>query len=78
MNAMVALYHIPQSDSPTLTTPAQWRPDFVSFVNQALTKEPKGRPSAATLANVCPPKCPRLLSDTRNTPPPTSLRSTPL
>lgn len=53
MNAMVALYHIPQSESPTLKRPAKWHADFVNFVNSSLHKEPKARPSAATLLNVC-------------------------
>ena len=56
MNAMSALYHIAQNDSPTLNTNASpeaaavpWTEDFRDFVDLCLKKQPDVRPSAKEL-----------------------------
>ncbi|OQR66107.1 serine/threonine-protein kinase TAO1-like [Tropilaelaps mercedesae] len=49
MNAMSALYHIAQNDSPQLSTSMEWSGDFREFVIDCLRKEPQQRPTAAAL-----------------------------
>ncbi|XP_046574136.1 LOW QUALITY PROTEIN: serine/threonine-protein kinase TAO3-like [Haliotis rubra] len=48
MNAMSALYHIAQNDSPSLSA-GEWSDDFRNFVDACLAKDPENRPSAAEL-----------------------------
>ncbi|MBN3295843.1 TAOK3 kinase, partial [Amia calva] len=48
MNAMSALYHIAQNDSPTLQS-SEWSDPFRSFVDYCLLKIPQDRPSSAEL-----------------------------
>lgn len=48
MNAMSALYHIAQNESPTLSTPS-WSDTFSNFVELCLKKLPTERPSSAKL-----------------------------
>lgn len=48
MNAMSALYHIAQNDSPTLSG-GDWSEDFHKFVDSCLAKSPADRPSAQLL-----------------------------
>ena len=48
MNAMSALYHIAQNDSPTLSG-GEWSNDFRIFVDACLAKNPEDRPTAAQL-----------------------------
>ncbi|KAJ8286016.1 hypothetical protein GJAV_G00033570 [Gymnothorax javanicus] len=48
MNAMSALYHIAQNDSPTLQS-NEWSDPFRSFVDYCLLKIPQDRPSSAEL-----------------------------
>lgn len=48
MNAMSALYHIAQNDSPTLQS-NEWSDAFRSFVDYCLLKIPQDRPSSAEL-----------------------------
>ena len=52
MNAMAALYQIPQAPPPTLTAPEKWPADMRAFVAAALVKEPAERPSASDLLQV--------------------------
>ena len=52
MNAMAALYHIPQNDAPTLAD-AHWSNDFRSFVETCLIKDPEHRPNATQAMTVC-------------------------
>ena len=52
MNAMSALYHIAQNDSPSLNSPADHSEEFVTFVNTCLAKDPSGRPTAAQCLQV--------------------------
>lgn len=52
MNAMSALYHIAQNDSPTLTIVSgldPWSEHFKKFINLCLLKSPATRPSASEL-----------------------------
>lgn len=56
MNAMSALYHIAQNDSPTLNQQQQqqnqnqqWSQEFIDFVNKCLLKNPLDRPLANEL-----------------------------
>lgn len=51
MNAMSALYHIAQNDSPSLGG-GEWSDEFHNFVDACLQKLPKDRPSAIELLNV--------------------------
>ena len=51
MNAMSALYHIAQNDSPTLSG-GEWSDDFRHFVDSCLAKSPDDRPSAYELLKV--------------------------
>nr|XP_056715273.1 serine/threonine-protein kinase TAO3 [Euleptes europaea] len=48
MNAMSALYHIAQNDSPTLQS-NEWTTSFRGFVDYCLQKLPQERPSSAEL-----------------------------
>ncbi|XP_047999382.1 LOW QUALITY PROTEIN: serine/threonine-protein kinase Tao-like [Leguminivora glycinivorella] len=48
MNAMSALYHIAQNDSPTLQAP-EWSDTFRYFVEACLQKNPQDRPSSMKL-----------------------------
>ncbi|XP_041972563.1 serine/threonine-protein kinase Tao isoform X2 [Aricia agestis] len=48
MNAMSALYHIAQNDSPTLSAP-EWTDTFRYFVEACLQKNPADRPSSTKL-----------------------------
>eukprot|EP00041_Stephanoeca_diplocostata_P010595 m.168775 g.168775 ORF g.168775 m.168775 type:complete len:441 (-) comp18221_c0_seq3:1165-2487(-) len=45
LNAMTALYHIPQKDPPKLKG-GHWSSSFESFVKESLTKDPAQRPTA--------------------------------
>jgi len=51
MNAMSALYHIAQNDSPTLAG-GEWSDFFREFVNSCLAKSPEERPTAEQLLRV--------------------------
>ena len=51
MNAMSALYHIAQNDSPRLSG-GEWTEDFRCFVDSCLAKSPSDRPSAPELLTV--------------------------
>lgn len=46
MNAMSALYHIAQNDSPSLNQNENWSDHFRNFVNACLSKDPGVRPTA--------------------------------
>ncbi|WAR01779.1 TAOK1-like protein [Mya arenaria] len=48
MNAMSALYHIAQNDSPTLAG-GEWSDNFRNFVDSCLSKNPDDRPTAEYL-----------------------------
>jgi thousand and one amino acid protein kinase len=48
MNAMSALYHIAQNDSPNLQS-GDWSTDFRIFVDLCLRKNPSDRPTASQL-----------------------------
>ena len=52
MNAMSALYHIAQNDSPGLSG-GDWSDEFRNYVDSCLAKVPKDRPSATELLEVC-------------------------
>eukprot|EP00038_Savillea_parva_P000422 m.96074 g.96074 ORF g.96074 m.96074 type:complete len:846 (-) comp10141_c0_seq1:145-2682(-) len=49
LNAMTALYHIPQKDPPCLSEPSKFSTEFDSFVKACLQKDPTVRPDATTL-----------------------------
>lgn len=51
MNAMSALYHIAQNDSPTLAG-GEWSDDFRAFVDSCLAKNTDNRPTAEELLRV--------------------------
>ena len=51
MNAMSALYHIAQNDSPTLSSP-DWSDVFRHFVDACLQKNPCDRPTSERLTQV--------------------------
>ena len=51
MNAMSALYHIAQNDSPTLNSP-DWSDVFRLFVDACLQKNPCDRPTSERLTQV--------------------------
>ncbi len=53
MNAMSALYHIAQNDSPKLKVPEKWSDTFQKFVSQCLQKEPEDRLTTDQLLEVC-------------------------
>ncbi|KAL1453767.1 hypothetical protein WDU94_010081 [Cyamophila willieti] len=48
MNAMSALYHIAQNDTPSLAS-SDWSDSFVHFVTSCLAKNPADRPSSGRL-----------------------------
>ncbi|XP_078107466.1 serine/threonine-protein kinase TAO3 [Sander vitreus] len=65
MNAMSALYHIAQNDSPTLQS-NEWSEPFRSFVDYCLLKIPQDRPSSGELLRhdfVRRERSPRILID---------------
>ncbi|XP_061880303.1 serine/threonine-protein kinase TAO3-like [Entelurus aequoreus] len=65
MNAMSALYHIAQNDSPTLQS-NEWSDPFRSFVDYCLQKFPQDRPSSGELLRhdfVRRERSPRILMD---------------
>uniref|UniRef100_A0A8C6MB33 Serine/threonine-protein kinase TAO3 n=1 Tax=Nothobranchius furzeri TaxID=105023 RepID=A0A8C6MB33_NOTFU len=65
MNAMSALYHIAQNDSPTLQS-NEWSDAFRSFVDYCLLKIPQDRPSSGELLRhdfVRRERSPRILID---------------
>ncbi|XP_018559454.1 serine/threonine-protein kinase TAO3 [Lates calcarifer] len=65
MNAMSALYHIAQNDSPTLQS-NEWSDPFRSFVDYCLLKIPQDRPSSGELLRhdfVRRERSPRILID---------------
>ncbi|XP_077376738.1 serine/threonine-protein kinase TAO3 isoform X2 [Festucalex cinctus] len=65
MNAMSALYHIAQNDSPTLQA-NEWSDPFRSFVDYCLLKIPQDRPSSGELLRhefVRRERSPRILLD---------------
>lgn len=73
MNAMSALYHIVQNDSPNLTAVDIWSSDFVEFVNACLRKEPSSRLSVSgclqhtfIVKNRSPTVLPELIQRTRD------------
>jgi len=49
MNAMSALYHIAQNDSPSLQNSSNWSDVFRRFVDSCLRKNPTERPSSSKL-----------------------------
>ena len=51
MNAMSALYHIAQNDSPALSH-GEWSDEFRNFVNDCLRKAPSDRPSGTECLTV--------------------------
>ena len=51
MNAMSALYHIAQNDTPSLNSP-EWTDVFRHFVEVCLTKSPSERPTSGKLLSV--------------------------
>ena len=51
MNAMSALYHIAQNDSPTLSG-GEWSDEFRNFVDTCLIKNHSERPSSSELLQV--------------------------
>ncbi|XP_066148740.1 serine/threonine-protein kinase Tao isoform X1 [Euwallacea fornicatus] len=65
MNAMSALYHIAQNDSPTLSS-NEWTDVFKHFVEACLQKSPQLRPSSLQLLNhifVTRQRSPNVLTD---------------
>ncbi|KAM6944940.1 serine/threonine-protein kinase TAO3 isoform 2-T2 [Lycodopsis pacificus] len=65
MNAMSALYHIAQNDSPTLQS-NEWSDPFRSFIDYCLLKIPQDRPSSGELLRhdfVRRERSPRILLD---------------
>lgn len=65
MNAMSALYHIAQNDSPTLQAP-EWTDTFRYFVEACLQKNPADRPSSTKLLShpfITRPRSPNVLVD---------------
>ncbi|CAG9559110.1 unnamed protein product [Danaus chrysippus] len=65
MNAMSALYHIAQNDSPTLQAP-EWTDTFRYFVEACLQKNPQDRPSSTKLLShpyITRPRSPNVLVD---------------
>lgn len=51
MNAMSALYHIAQNDTPNLQS-SEWTDTFRHFVELCLQKNPSERPSSSKLLTV--------------------------
>ncbi|XP_037088997.1 serine/threonine-protein kinase Tao-like [Pollicipes pollicipes] len=65
MNAMSALYHIAQNDSPTLTSRG-WSDVFRHFVTLCLMKDPADRPTASRLLShhfIVRPRSPNIILD---------------
>ena len=65
MNAMSALYHIAQNDTPTLQSP-DWSDVFRNFVESCLKKSPIDRPTSSKLLGhyyVTRPRSPNVLID---------------
>ncbi|CAG2067109.1 unnamed protein product [Timema podura] len=65
MNAMSALYHIAQNDTPILSSP-DWSEVFRHFVNSCLQKDPNERPNSGNLLShqmVTRAKSPNVLID---------------
>ncbi|CAG0885667.1 unnamed protein product [Darwinula stevensoni] len=65
MNAMSALYHIAQNDSPSLAS-GEWSGVFRNFVDTCLQKEPRDRPTASQLLGhgfVRRPRAPNVILD---------------
>lgn len=65
MNAMSALYHIAQNDTPVLHSP-EWSDVFRHFVESCLQKNPADRPNSAKLLShhlVTRPRSPHVLID---------------
>ncbi|KAL3856144.1 hypothetical protein ACJMK2_010932 [Sinanodonta woodiana] len=65
MNAMSALYHIAQNDSPTLAG-GEWSDDFRDFVASCLAKNPTARPTAQQLLQhifLVRPRSPNVIID---------------
>jgi len=52
MNAMAALYQIPQAEPPGLTKPDAWPAAMQDFITIMLVKEPATRPCASELLQV--------------------------
>ena len=52
MNAMSALYHIAQNDSPSLSAASEWSDTFRYFVNCCLLKNPNERPTSSAILKV--------------------------
>jgi thousand and one amino acid protein kinase len=52
MNAMSALYHIAQNDSPVLQPISNWSDVFRRFVEACLKKNPNDRPTSTQLLSV--------------------------
>jgi serine/threonine protein kinase len=51
MNAMSALYHIAQNETPSLSSP-EWTDVFRHFVESCLQKNPNDRPTSGRLLSV--------------------------
>ncbi|XP_015789434.1 serine/threonine-protein kinase TAO1 [Tetranychus urticae] len=49
MNAMSALYHIAQNDSPSLSSHSEWSDIFRNFVDSCLQKNPYDRPTSSQM-----------------------------
>ena len=49
VHPMRVLFMVPKRDPPTLDDPHAWSPAFAEFLADALTKEPRSRPSAGSL-----------------------------
>ncbi|XP_063219517.1 serine/threonine-protein kinase Tao isoform X2 [Bacillus rossius redtenbacheri] len=65
MNAMSALYHIAQNDTPVLSSP-EWTDVFRHFVESCLQKNPSDRPTSGRLLShqlVTRPRSPNVLID---------------
>lgn len=50
---MRALFQIPARDPPTLEKKAKWSNEFHDFLSKCLEKNPKKRPSASEILQVC-------------------------
>ena len=55
INPMRALFQIPARDPPVLEKPDRWSPDFHDFIAKCLEKNPKKRPDATQMLEVCLP-----------------------
>jgi len=66
MNAMSALYHIAQNDSPTLQAMSNWSDHFRRFVDLCLKKNPLERVASSKLLThpfITRPKSTHVLTD---------------